>query len=558
MYDAIRAIEEVKQLNHQAVIMEDGENSEQQSSQPTRLPSLSLSQPQIPESSSAATQQQQQQSPQPPQPQPSGPIKPSKLKLTIPAHLKEEKAQKDAQAKYLRRGGRTRQSAGFSGGSKDDSDRYKPPKFKSNLKLKVKQLGEAPTGPAAFLNSYDRELDSDDEDLHIEEQFVLRMPENDADTDRLRDMVQKRDVQDDVWFKFKDSRRAQFHIGEKLRSAKLVDLPTIIESQKTLDNKQMFKIADICQMLVVGDEIQPDAPETKAFNTNEYVYPHGITPPMKHARKRRFRKRVNRQTIETVEEEVERLLTQDAKSDKVEYDVLDRTAFEAEIAQDESEAGTPYPYPEESFNATPRAESEVGSLMGDREEEEEEEEGGDLDMDLAAEIDKEMENQGKDEDEDDDDDEDDSSSEEEIEEEEEEEQEGNVDNVTMELARRGKLLNEEIRDVETALSKKRAETATTGNPIIKRRFEDALRKLQADLDAKKQQLDDIHEERRRIIEEKKAEEESEVIRANEVVEESEPQPEQTQVAPLPEPEPEPEPAGQEQVTMEVDKALFEV
>lgn len=28
----------------------------------------------------------------------------------------------------------------------------------------------------------------------------------------------------------------------------LVDLPTIIESQKTLDNKQFYKIADICQV----------------------------------------------------------------------------------------------------------------------------------------------------------------------------------------------------------------------------------------------------------------------------------------------------------------------
>ena len=45
-----------------------------------------------------------------------------------------------------------------------------------------------------------------------------------------------------------DSRRAVFHIGHNLYSAKLVDLPSIIESQKTLDNKQMFKVADICQV----------------------------------------------------------------------------------------------------------------------------------------------------------------------------------------------------------------------------------------------------------------------------------------------------------------------
>ena len=39
-----------------------------------------------------------------------------------------------------------------------------------------------------------------------------------------------------------------FHIGTHLYSAKLVDLPCIIESQKTIDGKQMFKVADICQV----------------------------------------------------------------------------------------------------------------------------------------------------------------------------------------------------------------------------------------------------------------------------------------------------------------------
>jgi len=45
-----------------------------------------------------------------------------------------------------------------------------------------------------------------------------------------------------------DSRRAVFHIGNNLYSSKLVDLPCIMESQKTLDGKQMFKVADICQV----------------------------------------------------------------------------------------------------------------------------------------------------------------------------------------------------------------------------------------------------------------------------------------------------------------------
>jgi transcription initiation factor TFIID subunit 7 len=46
-----------------------------------------------------------------------------------------------------------------------------------------------------------------------------------------------------------DSRRAVFHVGNSTYSSKLVDIPCIIESQKTLDGKQMFKVADICQVI---------------------------------------------------------------------------------------------------------------------------------------------------------------------------------------------------------------------------------------------------------------------------------------------------------------------
>ena len=54
----------------------------------------------------------------------------------------------------------------------------------------------------SFLGPFDRELDSDDEDLVFEEQFILRMPPGE-DCDRLRKMVAAREVSNDVWFKFK-------------------------------------------------------------------------------------------------------------------------------------------------------------------------------------------------------------------------------------------------------------------------------------------------------------------------------------------------------------------
>jgi transcription initiation factor TFIID subunit 7 len=140
---------------------------------------------------------------------------------------------------------------------------------------------------------FDRELDSDeDEPLYFEEQFILRMPGGgDEDwekrgveiTEKLRRMVQdrslgskqqhkddkgkgkakdkegegndrekgrERETPDEFWLKFKDQRRAVFGMGKDMWSAKLVDLPCIIESQKTLDGRHLYKIADISQVCI--------------------------------------------------------------------------------------------------------------------------------------------------------------------------------------------------------------------------------------------------------------------------------------------------------------------
>jgi len=152
----------------------------------------------------------------------------------------------------------------------DPLDRLRAPqkaKMQPKLKLKLSEKAAAQAPGLSFLGPYDRELDSDDEEpLVFEEQFVLRLPQGE-DCERLRKIVSSREVSDDVWFKFKgafttlrvhftnpssnailDSRRGIFHIGNSTYSSRLVDLPCVIESQKTLDNKQMFKVADICQV----------------------------------------------------------------------------------------------------------------------------------------------------------------------------------------------------------------------------------------------------------------------------------------------------------------------
>lgn len=54
-------------------------------------------------------------------------------------------------------------------------------------------------------------------------------------------------------------------------------------------------------MLVVENRIQNEEAVTANRNVNidEFIWPHGITPPLHHARKRRFRKRVNKRVRST-------------------------------------------------------------------------------------------------------------------------------------------------------------------------------------------------------------------------------------------------------------------
>lgn len=50
------------------------------------------------------------------------------------------------------------------------------------------------------------------------------------------------------------------------------------------------------KMLVVDRKIENEEilAKDRHFNFEEFIWPHGITPPLHHVRKRRFRKRVNK------------------------------------------------------------------------------------------------------------------------------------------------------------------------------------------------------------------------------------------------------------------------
>jgi transcription initiation factor TFIID subunit 7 len=169
--------------------------------------------------------------------------------------------------------------------------------------------------------------DSEAEDVEyaplIEHQFVVRMPPGE-DCDYLRNAITEREIGThaaDVKFRFfdRDGRRAMVSIRRNHYAASIVDMPCIIEGHKSWDRKNFYKTADIHQMLVVTKKVKDadearKAPLPEGIDEKTWQYPHGLTPPMHWVRKRRFRKRVSKRTIEAVEEEVERLLALDGEA----------------------------------------------------------------------------------------------------------------------------------------------------------------------------------------------------------------------------------------------------
>ncbi|KAI8980258.1 TAFII55 protein conserved region-domain-containing protein [Pilobolus umbonatus] len=273
-------------------------------------------------------------------------------------------------------------------------------------------------------------------------------------------MVKKREIPEDVTLHFKDSRKGTFTFNRQKYDVQLVDLPTIIESQKTLDKKQFYKIADISQMLLVDPTAGPEPfiPQLNGrHETDPYNYPHGLTPPLKHVRKRRFRKKLSKRAIEEVEREVERLLEIDATAEDVQYEVVDNREMEMEM---ESDAGT----------------QDVD--IDDSEDESE------SDEDLAAAIDRDLEEM---EDNDEDDENDDEDDEDESEEEDDEEDEDGGHTGEIEQKR------QEIAEIKQAIQRKARDLLTAPNAMLKTRFETDINNLKKALTLKEAHLAEMNE-----------------------------------------------------------------
>lgn len=201
-------------------------------------------------------------------------------------------------------------------------------------RIKASFKGKPPKRPLG--EGYDSEASDREEDPTIEEEWILRMMPGD-DCEYVRQMINERRIGlprsqggAEIFFKFwhSEGRRATVTVRGRHYAATMVDLPCIIEGMKSWDKKGWYKSADICQMLLVFAPIKDEKDaETidlpKIVDPNTFQYPHGLTAPMRNARKNRFRKRIRREAIEAVEDAVEALLAADAAALESRYEMVE-------------------------------------------------------------------------------------------------------------------------------------------------------------------------------------------------------------------------------------------
>ncbi|KAG9451056.1 hypothetical protein H6P81_011021 [Aristolochia fimbriata] len=134
----------------------------------------------------------------------------------------------------------------------------------------------------------------------MEEQFILRVPPDLAERiDQLlsENASSSEDASLDVSFS-EDGRNGTFTIGKDSFPTSLLDLPCILESYKTYDDNVLIKAADIAQIIMVRESSDP-VPDG-------VDYKHGLTPPMRDARRQRFRREpdLNPELVRRVEKDL--------------------------------------------------------------------------------------------------------------------------------------------------------------------------------------------------------------------------------------------------------------
>ncbi|KAI3387002.1 hypothetical protein SNEBB_004808 [Seison nebaliae] len=184
----------------------------------------------------------------------------------------------------------------------------------------------------------------------MEETILLRLSEEDGN--KLNEKFEKNEEIPIDLKLMVDEFEGRLTLNGNVIDLNIVDLPCIIDVMKTNDNKMLHKTGNISQMLIEKDEMtnelqhyskvktmkaksairhmQNDGTTTLMKKTKKqlYEYPHGINPPLKQVKSRRFRKvieKVNMIDYQEIEKEIQRLIKSDLKAWSSSYTLTERT-----------------------------------------------------------------------------------------------------------------------------------------------------------------------------------------------------------------------------------------
>lgn len=186
--------------------------------------------------------------------------------------------------------------------------------------------------------------------VELENHFVLRLPPQPAQALREAIHAGANNLKERLFIQLEPDtgtssqylRRGHVQFDGWNFTCRLMDLPTMVESHKTIDKKTLYKVGDISQLLICkegngefNDEEEDSSLVKKMKDPSKvdkkFLYPHGLAPPLKNCKKRRFRKTLKQKYVEApeTEKEVKRLLRVDNEAVSVTWEVITQTELNA-------------------------------------------------------------------------------------------------------------------------------------------------------------------------------------------------------------------------------------
>lgn len=114
-----------------------------------------------------------------------------------------------------------------------------------------------------------------------------------------------------------DSERVQLVHNNKKYPGIIIKLPCIIDTHKTLDKKQYYKVCDVSTLIVIYPNYDYDFERERRI-----LEISGLSAPLKYVKMRRFKKNVTGKIhlINEIEQKVNELLEKDKRAKKVEIE----------------------------------------------------------------------------------------------------------------------------------------------------------------------------------------------------------------------------------------------